>query len=81
MNLFLIFEPFQGSPSPSKTLSPSSRPPMMQPSMQSHSELSSANGIPNGAIYNQMQVNYDFPNSNPSGLELAGFCSPSQGKF
>jgi hypothetical protein len=53
---------------------------MMQPSMQNHSEVS-ANGIQNGAIYNQMQVNYDFPNSNPSGLELAGFCSPSQGKF
>lgn len=33
----------------------------------------------NGAIFQQMQMNYQEinQNSNPNGLELAGFCSPS----
>lgn len=49
--------------------------------MQNHSienVNATANGMPNGAIFTQMQMNFDYNhNANPNGLELAGFCSPS----
>lgn len=39
--------------------------------------LSVASNV-NGGIFSQMQMNFDYnQNSNPNGLELAGFCSPS----
>jgi hypothetical protein len=53
---------------------------LRQQSMQQ--SIDNANGISNGAIYNQMQMNFDYnQNSNPNGLELAGFCSPSGNCF
>jgi hypothetical protein len=45
--------------------------------MQNHS----MDSMPASNSFNQMQMNFDYnQNSNPNGLELAGFCSPSQGK-
>jgi hypothetical protein len=52
----------------------------MRHMMQTHSmdSMPTANGLSNG--FTQMQMNFDYnQNSNPNGLELAGFCSPSQG--
>ena len=69
-----------GSPSPSKTLSPA-RMQNMRHVMQNHSMdgMPTTNGMANG--FTQMQMNFEYnQNSNPNGLELAGFCSPSQGK-
>lgn len=76
-----------GSPSPSKTMSNMSASPahiqtMRHPILQNQAmDNASAvtNRLANSAIYNQMQMNFDYSqNSNQqNGLELAGFCSPS----
>lgn len=51
---------------------------LRQPSMHKK-PIENAQAAANGAIFSQMQMNYEFnQNSNPNGLELAGFCSPSQ---
>lgn len=51
---------------------------LRQPSMHNQ-QVDKAQAAANGAIFSQMQMNYEFnQNSNPNGLELAGFCSPSQ---
>lgn len=75
---------FVGSPSPSKTMSasPAHIQSMRHPILQNQAmENASAatNRLANSAIYNQMQMNFDYSqNSNQqNGLELAGFCSPS----
>lgn len=59
-------------------LSPARVQSLRQPLLQNHPIDNTTNGLANGAIFTQMQMNFDYNhNSNPNGLELAGFCSPS----
>jgi hypothetical protein len=77
----LDFCRFSGSPSPSKALSPARVQALRHVPVQNaamDNSQSSNSGLANSAMFPQMQMNFEYnQNSNPNGLELAGFCSPS----